>query len=130
MKRIITVNDLYIAKEALSKLSSIKGYSNPTLINLVKNIKVINFLIITWDNAKINILEECVERDEQNIPIQVNGKWSIKDEETYYNKIRSILDNKIEINIQPMSLEDINLNGILTADILLSIDFLIKDFDD
>ena len=130
MKRIITVNDLYIAKEALSKLSSIKGYSNPTLINLVKNIKVINFLIITWDNAKINILEECVERDEQNIPIQVNGKWSIKDEVTYYNKIRSILDNKIEMNIQPMSLEDINLNGILTADILLSIDFLIKDFDD
>lgn len=115
------------SQSALNALGKARGMSSTTSYKILKNIKVINEELKSYNDTRTKVLEENSKKNEEGKAIiekeqyqLLEGKFDIVNK-----SIDELIKEQIDINIIEISLNDIDSAG-LSAIELESLEFMIN----
>ncbi len=116
------------SNEVLGQLNNTHGLSAICAFSISKNIKKIATELEAYNETRIKILEEKVNKDEDGKAIIVNEQYQLTNENLIEanNDIQALLNSDIDLDLTKISIEDLN-NADLTPAQLSLIDYMIKE---
>lgn len=126
----LTLNKLIEASQPLSVLVNIRGMKSIVAYRIAKNYNAIKKELEDYENARIKLLKEYSNKDDDGNAKIIDNNYDIIDGcmDLVNKEIDELKNEKIDLDIKKVTLEDVEIAGLAPIE-LESIEFML-DFEE
>lgn len=126
----LTLNKLIESSQPLSVLVNIRGMKSIVAYRIAKNYNTIKKELEDYENARIKLLEEYSNKDDDGNAKIIDNNYDIIDGcmDLVNKEIDELKDEAIDLDIKKVALEDIEIAGLAPIE-LECIEFML-DFEE
>lgn len=109
---LIKNNDLYLSREALTKLGRCQELPIALSFSIAQRIQAINPFMVTILHERDKLIAKYAELDDMKRPIQKDGGVLMRDMQAFQAELQTLNDIEVEIPITPVSIRLQELSSV------------------